>query len=337
MRNQSVFARSTMLKHPQGIEAKTPLLVPSFSSKGFQKRNGKSEISDIYDIASEYLSECMLVSAFDIHNGYIKNIDGPIADIIIVDSGGYEISNSYDLSTLNYESGYNEQWTEENLRGVYRNLKDQLGFVLVNYDNHEKRIKLDQQVEDARKLFSEFPNQLHTILIKPETKYQNYIQCKDIIANIDLLRGFDIVGFTEKEVGRSILERMDNISKIRLALDDDNNTAPMHIYGSLDPMTSIMYFCAGAEIFDGLTWLRYGYMNGTACYYGNFGAISRDISLPDDMMKIYMISDNISYLGRMKNQMLKYLIDGDFKMFGENSEIIRNSFNLLKTRNRRVN
>ncbi len=49
---------------------------------------------------------------------------------------------------------------------------------------------------------------------------------------------------------------MQNIAKLRKALDKAGLNIPLHVFGSLDTVTTPLYFLAGADIFDGLTWLR---------------------------------------------------------------------------------
>ena len=44
-----------------------------------------------------------------------------------------------------------------------------------------------------------------------------------------------------------------------MALDDAGVGIPIHVFGSLDPLISPIYWLAGAEIFDGLTWINMAY------------------------------------------------------------------------------
>jgi hypothetical protein len=69
MKKNKLLARSSTIQHPNGSKINTPLLVPSFSSKGmYINQDGVSELNKIYSIASEYITESMLVSAFDIYS-----------------------------------------------------------------------------------------------------------------------------------------------------------------------------------------------------------------------------------------------------------------------------
>ena len=94
-----MLARTTTLIHPSGERLETPLLVPSFSSKGFgTDASGASEVRRILSIAEEYLTESMLVSAYDIYHDHVGLPMSALTNIVLVDSGGYETSDLHDLS-----------------------------------------------------------------------------------------------------------------------------------------------------------------------------------------------------------------------------------------------
>ena len=64
-----MLARISTISHPSGGTLKTPLLVPSFSSKGFPK------VAKILETMREVISGPILVSAYDMH---YQNIDTPL-------------------------------------------------------------------------------------------------------------------------------------------------------------------------------------------------------------------------------------------------------------------
>jgi hypothetical protein len=331
MKNNKLFARKSIIQHPNGTRISTPLLIPSFSSKGFFiNTDGESELDKLYDISSEYISDSVLISAFDVWYKNIRDVNYSIAEIIFVDSGGYEVANSYDLSTVYMSNNSQKEWSEDKLHDVYNNLSEDFALVLVNYDHPKQRLTTEKQIEKAECFFHKYSCHLHTFLVKPETEEDAFINMNAILHNIDKLGIFNIIGITEKELGDSVLNKMTNIAKIRTALDHAELYMPLHIYGSLDPVTSILYFIAGAEIFDGLTWLRYGFSDGNAWYYGNYGIKNHGIDKDDERIKLLMLQNNISYLATMKNQMKIFLLDGKFKAFGNNEKIIADAYNLLR-------
>src|SRR5205809_4571701 len=87
------LARSTSLRHPSGVVLKTPLLVPSFSSKGLrQTKKGRSELSAVFRNSASVLTETMLISAYDVHYRHLPRPERfpATATLTFVDSGGYE-------------------------------------------------------------------------------------------------------------------------------------------------------------------------------------------------------------------------------------------------------
>lgn len=322
-----MLARINKIKHPLGIEIETPLLIPSFSSKGFgfkkKPKRSKSDTSEVIDaimFSKEFLNESLLISAYDIHYKHIPiSEDFLVTDITFIDSGGYETGNAYDISATTKYNYDLKVWNLEQLKKVLKKWPEHKARVIVSYDHGNFRIPLENQIDDAEALFKEFPNSLNDFLIKPETKDQLYIKTPNIIKNIHKLKNFDIIGITERELGNSILQRMLNLHKIRTALDKEKITAPIHVFGSLDPITSILYFLAGAEIFDGLTWLKYSYYNNCAIYSSNYGVLNPDlgINIIDSKVKSFTISKNTYYLEKMKYTMRDFVKDKNFKVFDD--------------------
>jgi hypothetical protein len=332
-----MLVRNTKIIHPLGSVIQTPLLIPSFSSKGFGvSKREKSEIREVYDVAWPLLTDTMLVSAYDLSNNYLGPIESATTEITFVDSGGYEISDYHDLSAVYRYPVNHKEWPEKSLRDVYDSWPEHVPAVFVSYDHPDIHRSLSRQIAAAQQLFERYPQQLHTLLIKPETKGQKYIQKQNIVAYVDKLSSFHIVGITEKELGNSILARMTTLATIRVAMDDAGlQGIPIHVFGSLDPLVSVLYFLAGAEIFDGLTWLRYGYTNGLACYLNNYGVRRLGIKKTDDDVKIKTIEDNLKSLLDLTRQMRKFLLDRDFSVFEYNSDILRESYSLLRKKNKR--
>jgi hypothetical protein len=332
-----MLVRSTKITHPLGSIIQTPLLIPSFSSKGFGvSKREKSEIKEIFSVAWPLLTDTMLVSAYDLFHNYLDPIENATTEVTFVDSGGYEISDYHDLSAVYRYPVNHEEWHEQNLRSVYDNWPEHVPAVFVSYDHPDIHRSLSHQIDAAQQLFRNYPKQLHIFLIKPETGGQKCIQKKNVVANVDKLSSFHIVGCTEKELGTSILARMTTLATIRVAMDDAGlQSIPIHVFGSLDPLISVLYFLAGAEIFDGLTWIRYGYTNGLACYLNNYGVRRIGIKQTDDDVKVKTFEDNLKSLFDLTQQMRRFLLVRDFSVFKYNSDILRESYNLLRKKNKR--
>lgn len=331
-----MLAEKRILKFEDNITFETPLLVPSFSSKGFPG------IQKLMKIVEEYITGPILVSAYDVHH---NNFEVPITfpEMIFLDSGGYECSKDFSLSEIYYsfvktnspskpKKSEQDEWTISDFHKVLNRWPKDIPTVVVSYDHPKIRVPISKQISSAKTFFNRRDYFLSDILIKPETQNQNYIQIKSVLKHIHLLKYFDIIAFTEKELGNSILARMTNIARVRIEMNNHEINAPIHIFGSLDPISTPLYFISGADIFDGLTWLRFSYYKRTAIYQHNYSAIKLGIDLHDRKVKARAWVDNIHFLNNLKWQMRKYLTNRDFKKFKLNSDFIEESYEALQTK-----
>lgn len=312
-------ARNSILKHPSGIEIETPLLIPSYSSKGFSiNKKGVSEISRPMTLCKEYLTESLLISAYDIYYKHIPSWDNFVStEIVIIDSGGYETSQSDDLSGINKLPVNIKDWNLDYLNETIKKWPDRFPAIIVNFDHGNIRKSLTKQISEAQTFFNNHKNKLSDFLVKPEALKNSEIPVEKIIKNIKAFDNFDIIGFTEKELGNSIIKRMKNIYKIRIAMDKAKVKKPIHIFGCLDPISTILYFLVGAEIFDGLTWLKYSFTKGMAVYKYNFGAMNQEIGIhtSDEQVRIKSLTNNIYFLEKMKYIMKNFIVTKDFNSF----------------------
>lgn len=291
---------------------------------------GRSDVTVIYDLACELLSESMLVSAYDVEHGYISQPEEAITAVTFLDSGGYEVSGSPDA--IDVEDSPVLPWTEEMYGRVLERWPAHLPSVLVTFDAPKRRVPISQQIEDGLRLKNSWPGQLVVLLLKPETPKATLVSVSTVVALAETLRPFDMIGFTEKELGRSVLDRMESIAKLRRAFDEANVHAPIHVFGGLDPVSTPLYFLAGAEVFDGLTWLRYGFSMGRALYRPNYGALDVGIDRSDDEVKTRMIIENLSSLVDLRNELRRFLVTHDFVEFGPNEHVLKSGLSLLKSK-----
>jgi hypothetical protein len=85
----------------------------------------------------------------------------------------------------------------------------------------------------------------------------------------------------------------------------------------LDALTTVLYFLAGAEIFDGLTWLRFGYYEGKTIYSQNYGVLrdAEGLRRSTNERHFEMWRNNYYYLERLRTQMVNYERTKDLKYF----------------------
>lgn len=111
------------------FNALLPLLVPSFSSKGnllIPTEDGgcQSDNYELLQVLDTRVSRSYLVSAYDIYYGFMPKDpnEWPDTDYLFVDSGGYEINDSYDLSERNRFNYKVYPWDFEKMKEVYHRI-----------------------------------------------------------------------------------------------------------------------------------------------------------------------------------------------------------------------
>ena len=337
-----MFARRSTLRHkPTGVTAHTPLLVPSFSSKGFarSRRNNRSEIGTILAASGEFLTEAFLISAYDIYHNHISRPSSlPYTpEMIILDSGGYEISTDRDYSSVIDPLPTPEDWGVQKWMSVVTSWPSELPLVAVSYDHHEERAPFVEQVKLARQRFAKFPEHLHSFLIKPEKTSQTTLEraLKSAMADAKELASFDVVGVTEKELGRSMIDRMVRLNNLRRAMDEAEVAAPLHVFGALDPVSVCLYYVSGAEIFDGLTWIRYAYDDGRCIYTHNLGVLRYGLHVRDNAVRSRALADNYYYLQDLERRMGEFEATGNFEKLEPHAKLLEDACDSLNTRLKR--
>ena len=167
-----MLARSSILHHPLAGQVNLPLLVPSFSSKGFpfgRSKALKHEYSEVAYVLADFASRpslSALISAYDVHFRHFQAPGLPNGSLesrlrnsrlLFVDSGGYELAHDFD-STEPKAPPYTPKegfGSEEHLR-VLRVLaakRSRLHLVISNFDHSVHIRPLRERIADARALF----------------------------------------------------------------------------------------------------------------------------------------------------------------------------------------
>ena len=295
---------------------RTPLLVPSFSSKGFPDAN------KIVEYSSELITDVALVSAYDLHYEFITH-PFTFPAMVFLDSGGYEASKDQELSDTGAREHSPKPWTRDLHEAQLASWNPTVPCVLISFDSPSERLSLDEQIQRAKAMAPGRVGFMREILLKPEKGTQIRLHVNDIVAKVHALAEFDVIGVTEKEVGHSLTDRMKNIAVLRNALTKAGLDTPIHVFGSLDTITTPLYFLAGADIFDGLTWLRYAYHEGNTIYKQNFGALKFGASVNSDLVNAHCWNANYYYMKSMEDDMRRFLNGNDFSAFQYHSEFFR--------------
>jgi len=305
-----MFARKSLLTLGGAVVARTPLLVPSFSSKGFP------EVEKILTFSKEFITDVTLVSAYDIH---YELVTSPInfVDLAFLDSGGFEASQDYEFAEMYKRDHFPREWTIERYTETVSTWRPGSAGVVVSFDHPKQFLKVEEQIAQAKAMKEIRGDVLWEILLKPETEDQRFVPIDKVLDAIHQLAGFDLIGFAERELGSSYRKRAQRVAELRRALDEAGITSPIHLFGSLDPVTSPLYFLAGAEVFDGLTWLRLAFKDGRALHVSTAAAELDHATQRTETDLFHSIwSGNLYYLSSLRSRMLSALEEDDPNALG---------------------
>ncbi len=315
-----MFAKKRKFVLRSGTALETPLLLPSFSSKTFQDEH----VGKILEYMAPVITDEVLISAYDLHYRKIrKKITFP--SVVFIDSGGYEASTDNELSDTGKKVHNPRRWVREFHQRVLAKWDYSPDTVLISFDSPKTKTDIARQISRAKKLFESHTRGNSELLIKTSSSHKSYVEIDEVISHVHELAQFDIIGFTEKELGDSTLRRMCNISKVREALERVGLEIPIHVFGSLDTISTPLYFLAGADIFDGLTWLRFAFDEGNTVYKHNYGAKRQGIRLEDFRVNGTVWNSNYYYMHRLKDDMLKFLVAHEYSSFAWNGEFFKDA------------
>jgi hypothetical protein len=178
---------------------------------------------------------------------------------------------------------------------------------------------------------NQYPAFIRELIIKPEERGTVSINPEIIRDKVHDLEFFDIIGVTEKELGASVKDRMISIANMRLNLDEGGVNKPIHVFGSLDPITTPLYYLAGAEIFDGLTWLKFIFHEGST-YYRESEAV-RLMGPEDRSFNIWVRSvyQNYHEITKLEGSLRQFRMTGRWSDFGRNEELLKTTYEKLVT------
>jgi hypothetical protein len=342
-----MLARSRSLTLRSGARLETPLLIPSFSSRGFALRpDGLSEAATYLEVARNYLAEVILVSAYDLHHRLLpeaEELAGPghwdtiwaTPQLLIIDSGGYELGIGWDGSELRHD----EREPLPFDRAEYERMVDQLpldrDLLVVTWDHlaaGQQRPEYDSQVLEAKDFAGARPHLMVDMLLKPAAG-SSVIRPAYLRQHAQLLQFADVIGVTEKELGETILDRATALASLRRVLDDEGVAAPIHVFGALDPLFVALYFTAGAELFDGLTWLRYGIYEGTGVYRDAAALLDGDYDSPELVRRAGRQLRYLTALAEHKRALRGFVESGGaFAVLGHHAGVIERAYRAMLSR-----
>ena len=237
------------IRRIETVDVSTPLIVPSFSSSGFP------DVACIYNEMRESLYGVCLVSALDLDSGCIPADVTDEVNLLLVDSGMYEVRTEVGVPVYSHPPVASHNWSRQKYLSVAGGIDPFANTILVNYDRPGP---ISRQIKHAVEDFSHAPHTASDFLVKPEFPSQ-LVNVARLATHSEELKQFNIVGMTAEEAGDSLKKRCRMVVMLRNALLDAGLDLPIHVFGALKPIEVLAYFLCGADVFDGLSWLRFSF------------------------------------------------------------------------------
>jgi len=190
----------------------------------------------------------LLVSAYDLNNSSNKKKMAEITAramdngaIILMDSGNYE---SYWRS--------DKGWKWNNYLTALSKLNFHLAF---SFDNQTPPITLSKNILDVERRVA------RTLKLVPKASIIPILHgnlhhlpqiAKQIVHHLKPV----MIAVPERELGEGMIERIGTLTKIRRTLDETGEDIPLHLLGTGNPLSLLLFSAFGANSFDGLEWCQ---------------------------------------------------------------------------------
>lgn len=335
-----MLAERRTIRLSNSVEFTTPLVIPSLSTRNVgrldqegsdgQKQPPVSYASGVLETLGNHIDEALLVSAYDLHYRGLHESDRLLRGesptcfhhpgLLMLDSGLYETR-----ERVGYDDGYEQpkDWNLTMYTALLRELPSDVPGAIVNFDlnadqlQDPKEMSYGAQLGRAREFFATHDGPASVCLLKPE-RPGGFIDCTQLASVAADLKEFDIVAITEKELGGTLRERFGELAKLRRLLNERDVGAPIHVFGGLDPLLTPIYIACGAEIVDGVGWLRYSYSaEDTSTYIESRPVLDLDIDSRVPIRLFNTLSDNLTYLRSLKRRLERLIDSRDWHGFSE--------------------
>ena len=283
------------------VEISTPLIVPSFSSCGFP------HVADIYDEMKDKLFGVCLVSALDLASGCISAGVTEEVNVVLIDSGTYESRKMMYGHGDNCLSATNAGWSRLQYQKIADGVDAGASVILVNYDGAEP---VDRQIMRASEDFSHAPHAASDFLVKPEFPAR-LVNVARLAKHTGEVEQFDIIGIAAREAGDSLARRCSTVVMLRDALGDASLDIPIHVFGAINPLEVLTYFLCGADVFDGLNWLRLAFREHGSIAIEEAAFEGMKSNLVDFDLRAGEWVSNLRFLYRLQESLHRYSLTHD--------------------------
>ena len=229
----------------------------------------------------------------------------------IWDSGGYETR----VCPTCKNSANFKKWDENTYIQTANRIPWNGLDVLVSYDTPCDPRCIQQQVEKALHLYTKVKGTYAKDLLV----HVPHNTDPDVLAEIlgPYTNEFQILGLTEKEIAPTWAHGVYFIKRLRSALSalDTERDIPIHVFGCFDLKRVVRFALAGADIFDGLTWLRYLFLNGKTLYRTEIEHTLPVEKLLTANIELSMMIHNLRDMERLRSNLTYAIYTNDMEGF----------------------
>ena len=202
----------------------------------------------------------LLLSAYDLYhcnskqlNAIKKLLEHAINNkqIVLIDSGNYE---SYWKN--------DKTWSIKKYREILKSIPHQIAFC---YDVFEWGIDLQGIINNIEDEVVKSQSFSHGTIV-PILHSTKKLLPKIITKLADRLNPL-FIAIPERELGDGMLEQATNVFKIRKELNKKSQYYPLHLLGTGNPLSILIYSICGADSFDGLEWCQSTVNHDTGLLY----------------------------------------------------------------------
>ena len=285
------------------LDVPTPLIVPSFSSRGFPL------LADIWNELSYKLYGVCLVSAFDVAEGSIPVDVKDLVNVVFWDSGLFETNSGRTESTGHHAPATRAKWTRNQYHETLEHIGEGANAIVVNFNEVGN---LEDQISKALDDFSLVPPAASGFLVKPADESE-WVNLPKLGLHLDQLSQVSIIGIAAREAGDSLFTRCSSIVMLRDMLNEAGLDTPIHVFGAINPYEVLAYFFCGADIFDGLNWLRCLFRNCGSIPIGESATENFRWNLTDSELQIQAWTSNLRLLFQLQEGMQQFGAGGSLE------------------------
>ncbi len=295
------------------VDVPTPLIVPSFSSRGFPN------LTNIWEEFSDKLYGVCLVSAFDVAQGDIPRDVTDLVNVVVWDSGSFETSSGHTEFNGHHAASTPVEWTRKRYQETLKNIGAGSNAIVVNFDQIGP---LEDQIPRASEDFSLVPLAASDFLVKPADEVES-VNLPKLGLHLDQLAQVSVVGIAAREAGDSLLTRCCSIVMLRDMLNAAGLHTPIHVFGAINPYEVLAYFFCGADIFDGLNWLRCLFRSSGSIPIGDSATEDFRWNLTDSELRMRAWTHNLRFLFQLQEEMQQFGSGGSLESLLEEFPMAR--------------